>query len=113
MAVKRSSNVSKEAMLFARVAAPSAVDTHRDRALVALASRLLGLHLLSRRLGRPCDPADDIRHGAGAGGPEDLYGDDVGVLGHAVLCRSDRAGDVSSVPVAIRVDIVCEAGGER
>lgn len=64
---------------------------------------LLGLGCV--RVGGVLNTLDDIRHGAGAVGAEDLDGLDVSLLGHTVLLASDSSRAVGSVAVAILIGI--------
>lgn len=80
-------------------------------ALEALLLAVLGgLDGLSVRLGSVLDTLDDIGHGAGAVGAEDLDGVDVRLLGNTVLLTSNSAGAVGAVAVAILVGIAVGDG---
>jgi hypothetical protein len=71
---------------------------------------LSSLESLGVGLGGVLNALDDIRHGAGAVGAEDLDGVDARLLGDTVLLTSDSAGAVGAVAVAILVSI---AVGDR
>lgn len=80
-----------------------------DGALEALALAVLGsLDLLKVLGGSVLNTLDDVGHGAGAVGAEDLDGVDVGLLGHTVLLTGDGTRAVSAV--AVTVDILVAAG---
>jgi hypothetical protein len=82
-----------------------------SRALEALSLALLcDADLLGVGLGGVLDTLDDIGHGAGAVGAEDLDGLDVGLLGDTVLLASNSARAVCSVSVAILVGITLGDG---
>lgn len=75
-------------------------------ALAGLGSGNLGSVLLSSVL----DTLDDVGHGAGAVGAEDLDGVDVGLLGNTVLLTGDGARAVGAVAVSILVGIALRNG---
>lgn len=80
-------------------------------ALEALSLALLGLlNLLDVRLGGVLNTLDDIGHGAGAVGAEDLDGLDVGLLGNTVLLTGDGTRAVSAVAVTVLVLITRRDG---
>jgi hypothetical protein len=80
-------------------------------ALEALLLAVLGLLLsLLVSLDSILDTLDDIGHGAGAVGAEDLHGVYIGLLGDTVLLASDSAGAVSTVAIAILVSITRRDG---
>ena len=82
-----------------------------SRALEALSLALLGdADLLGVRLGGVLDTLDNVGHGAGAVGAEDLDGLDVGLLGDTVLLASNSARAVCSVSVAILVGVTLGDG---
>jgi hypothetical protein len=75
-------------------------------ALEALSLALLrDADLLGVRLGGVLDTLDDVGHGAGAVGAEDLDGLDVGLLGDTVLLAGNSTRAVCSVSVAILIEI--------
>lgn len=78
-----------------------------DGALVArVLALLLELHLLDRSVGRPGDTRNDVRHRARSASAKHLDGDNVGLLGNAVLGRRDRAGAVRAVAVQVLVRVL-------
>lgn len=82
-----------------------------SRALEALSLALLGdADLLEVRLGGVLDTLDNVGHGAGAVGAEDLDGLDVSLLGDTVLLAGDSARAVCSVSVAILICITLRNG---
>ena len=58
----------------------------------------------------PRDAANDIGHGTTAVGAQDLDGDDVGLLGNAVLVRSDGASAVRTMAITILILVVGRNG---
>lgn len=78
-------------------------------ALEALTSLtfLSGLDGRQMSLGGNVNTLDDIRHGAGTVGPQDLDSFDMGLLRNAVLLAGRGTGAVSSVAIAIFIRIVC------
>ena len=77
-----------------------------SRALEALSLALLGdADLLGVRLGGVLDTLDNVGHGAGAVGAEDLDGLDVGLLGDTVLLAGNSTRAVCSVSVAVLIEI--------
>lgn len=68
------------------------------------------LGLCSSVFSSPVDTTNNVAHGAGAVGAKDLDSDNGGVLGHAILARTDGASDVSSVAIGIDVYIVLRNG---
>lgn len=71
----------------------------------ALEALLASLGLLDVSLSRPLNTLDNIGHGAGAVGAQDLDGVDAGLLGNTVLLTGDGARAVSTVTVAILISI--------
>lgn len=74
---------------------------------------VVGARLFSRLLGvrsGPVDAPNDVGHGARAVGAEHLDGDNVGLLGDAVLARADGAGAVGAVAVGVDVLVVLRNG---
>lgn len=69
-----------------------------------------GLDGLRVRLSSVLNTLDDVGHGAGAVGAEDLDGVDVRLLGNTVLLTGDSAGAVGAVAVAILVGIAVGDG---
>jgi hypothetical protein len=90
-----------------------------DRALVrGLAGgsilRLGGLSLCDSLCRYPVDAVDDVGHSAAAIRPKDLDGNNIGLLGDSVCARGDGSSAVSSVTVAIFIDVIlrhCPAPG--
>ena len=75
--------------------------------LEALVLAVLGRgHLGGVRLSGILNTLDDVGHGAGAVGAENLDSNNIGLLGYTVLLASDSARAVSAVAVAILVRIV-------
>lgn len=74
-------------------------------ALEPLAGLALGVHP-----GGILDALEDVGHGPGAVGAEDLDGEEVGVLGDTVVGGGDGAGAVSAVAVAVDVLVVQRDG---
>lgn len=62
--------------------------------------------LLHSGIGSENNTGDDIGHGAGAVGTEDLDSDDVSCLSNSVLPGSDGTGTVSTVTVVVLINIV-------
>ncbi len=91
-------------------------ETHvGDRALVGgLAGRrklLLGsLSLSLGRIGSPSNTSNNIAHGAAAVRTEHLDSDNVSRLSNAVLGRGNRARAVSTVSVAVLINVVLRDG---
>lgn len=78
-------------------------------ALLSLTS-LGGLNIGGVLLSGVLNTLDDVGHGAGAVGAENLDGVDIGLLGHTKLLTSDSAGAVGAVTVAILVNIASGDG---
>jgi hypothetical protein len=82
-----------------------------SRALEALSLALLrDADLLGVGLGGVLDTLDNVGHGAGAVGAEDLDGLDVGLLGDTVLLAGNSTRAVCSVSVAILIGITLRDG---
>jgi hypothetical protein len=82
-----------------------------SRALEALSLALLrDADLLGVRLGGVLDTLNDVGHGAGAVGAQDLDGLDVGLLGDTVLLAGNSTRAVCSVSVAILIGIALRDG---
>ena len=80
-------------------------------ALEALLLTILGsLDGLGVSCGGVLDTLNNVGHGTGAVGAEDLDGVDVRLLGDTVLLASDSAGAVGAVAVAILVSIAVGDG---
>ena len=66
--------------------------------------------LVSSLLGSPQNASDNITHGATSVGSQDLDSNEVDSLGNAVLARTNRAGAMGSVTIAIIVDVILRNG---
>lgn len=87
----------------------STTERHVGSAALETLLALLGLGLMS--LSGKFDTLDDIGHGAGAVGAEDLDSNDVCLLGDTILLASDGARAVGAVSISILVLVAVGDGG--